>query len=63
MKKMSIYESVMCYETGICDVSVDTELIRISAVINNLKKGIEIKRYNPNNTPQKFIGNQTINKL
>ena len=64
MKKMFIYEPAMCCETGICGVGVDPELIRISTVINNLKKnGVEVKRYNLNNFPQEFINNAEINKL
>lgn len=64
MKTMSIYEPAMCCETGICGVGVDPELLRISTVINNLKKnGVEIKRYNLNNFPQEFINNTEINKL
>lgn len=45
MKKLAIYEPAMCCDTGICGVSVDPELLRISAVINNLKKnGIAVER-------------------
>ena len=47
MKRMSIYEPAMCCDTGVCGVNVDPELVRISTVINNLKKnGITIERYN-----------------
>jgi len=64
MKTLSIYEPALCCETGICGVGVDPELIRISTVINNLKKrGITVKRYNLNNFPQEFINNTEINKL
>ncbi|MGL6198804.1 MAG: arsenite efflux transporter metallochaperone ArsD [Lachnospiraceae bacterium] len=64
MKTMSIYEPAMCCETGLCGVGVDPELLRISTVVNNLKKnGITVKRYNINNFPQKFIDNSEINKL
>jgi len=64
MKTMFIYEPAMCCETGICGVGVDPELLRISTVINNLKRnGIAVTRYNLNNFPQEFIDNQEINKL
>lgn len=64
MKKMQIYESAMCCPTGVCGVSVDPELIRISAVLNTLKKnGIEVERFNLSNAPQEFIKNNPINKL
>ena len=45
MKKMSIYEPALCCETGLCGVNVDSELLRITTVLNNLKnKGIIIER-------------------
>lgn len=64
MKKITIYEPAMCCPTGLCGVSVDPELLRISAVLNSLKKkGIEIERYNLTNTPMKFMTNKTVNKM
>lgn len=64
MKTMSIYEPAMCCETGICGVSVDPELLRISTVFNNLQKnGITAARFNLNSAPQAFINNTDINKL
>ena len=47
MKKMFIYEPAMCCSTGLCGVSVDPELLRLSTVISSLQKnGVEITRYN-----------------
>ena len=64
MKKVTIYEPAMCCPTGLCGVSVDPELLRISTVLNNLKKkGIEIERYNLTNSPMKFMTNKTVNKM
>lgn len=64
MKKMSIYEPAMCCETGLCGVGVDTELLRISTVLNTLKKnGIEVKRANLNSAPMEFVNNKTINEF
>lgn len=64
MKTISIYEPALCCETGVCGVSVDPELMRISTVINNLKKkDITIQRYNLNSSPQAFIDNADINEL
>lgn len=63
MKKMTIYEPALCCETGICGVGVDSELLRISAVLNALKNnGVVVKRYNLNMAPMEFIQNQVINK-
>lgn len=64
MKTMSIYEPAMCCETGICGVSVDSELLRISTVFNNLQKnGVTATRFNLSSAPQAFINNADINKL
>lgn len=63
MKKIAIYEPAMCCETGICGVGVDPELIRISTVLNALKKnGVGVDRFNLSNAPMAFVNNQTINK-
>jgi hypothetical protein len=64
MKKMEIFEPAMCCPTGICGPSVDKELLRISSVINNLKKnGQSVERYNLTNNPLNFIQNVEINKM
>lgn len=64
MKKITIYEPAMCCPTGLCGVSIDPELLRISSVLNNLKKkGIVIERYNLTNSPMKFMSNKTVNKM
>lgn len=64
MKKMVIFEPAMCCPTGICGPSVDKELLRISSVINNLKKnGQSVERYNLTNNPLNFIQNEEINKM
>ncbi len=64
MKTMYIYEPALCCETGVCGVSVDPELLRISTVVNNLKKqDVKIQRYNLNSNPQAFIDNAEINQL
>lgn len=50
MKNIEIFEPAMCCSTGLCGVSVDPELLRISTVLNTLKeRGIEVKRYNLTN--------------
>lgn len=64
MRKIAIYEPAMCCPTGLCGVSVDPELLRISTILNKLKKkGIEIERYNLTNSPMKFMTNKIINKM
>ena len=64
MKKMMIYEPAMCCPTGLCGVGVDPELLRISAVLNNLKNnGVVVERYNLTSAPQEFVKNDEVNKL
>jgi hypothetical protein len=62
MKRMSIYEPPMCCSTGLCGVSADPELLRVSTILNKFKKnGIEIKRFNLTNAPQEFVNSKLIN--
>lgn len=62
MKKMAIYESAMCCPTGLCGVGVNPELLRISTVLNTLKKnGIEVKRFNLTSAPEEFMNNKAVN--
>jgi len=62
MKKMQIFEPTMCCSTGVCGVSVDPELLRISTVLNTLKKnGVVVERFNLSNSPMEFVNNKLIN--
>ena len=62
MKKMLIYEPAMCCSTGLCGVGVDPELLRISTVLNTLKKnGVEVQKVNLSNSPQEFVNNKAVN--
>ena len=64
MKTMQIFEPAMCCSTGLCGVGVNPELLRISTVLDTLKKnGIKVERYNLSNAPQQFVSNQAISKL
>lgn len=61
MKKMQIFEPAMCCDTGLCGVSVDPELLRISTVLNALKKnGVAVDRFNLSSTPMAFVNNNVI---
>ncbi len=62
MKEMKIFEPAMCCPTGLCGVGVDPELLRISTVLDTLKKhGVMIDRFNLNSAPAEFIKDKTIN--
>lgn len=64
MKKMIIFDPAMCCPTGVCGPSVDPELLRVSRVINRLKRNdVIVERHNLTNNPQIFIENKTINEL
>ena len=62
MKKMIIFDPSMCCSTGICGPGVDSELLRVSTALNDLKKkGILVERYNLTSNPQIFVDNKQIN--
>lgn len=64
MKKIAIYEPAMCCSTGVCGVGVDPELIRISTVVNNLKKNeVLVERFNLSDSPQEFVNNKVVNEF
>ncbi len=61
MKTMKIFEPAMCCSTGLCGVSVDPELLRISTVLNTLQQnGIEIQRFNLTSAPAEFVKNKAV---
>ena len=62
MKKMQIFEPAMCCSTGLCGVGVDSELLRISTVLNTMEKnGVKVERFNLSNDPQEFVSNKVVN--
>jgi hypothetical protein len=62
MKKMQIFEPAMCCSTGLCGVGVDPELLRISTVLDTLKKhGVIVDRFNLNSAPMEFVNNKAVN--
>ena len=64
MKVMQIFEPAMCCSTGVCGVSVDPELLRISTVLNTLKKhGVNVDRFNLSSAPQEFVTNKVANQF
>jgi len=64
MKEVLLYEPAMCCPTGLCGVSVDETLLRLSSLISSLeKKGVTVKRFSLSSDPQAFVTNQEINAL
>ena len=61
MKTMKIYEPAMCCPTGLCGVSVDPELLRVSTVLNTLKQnGVEVRRFNLSSAPDEFVKSKAV---
>lgn len=60
--KMQIFEPAMCCSTGLCGVAVDPELLRVSTVLDTLKKhGIAVDRFNLSSAPMEFVKNSAVN--
>lgn len=64
MKTLEIYDPAMCCPTGLCGPSIDPELSRIAADLDQLKKaGYEVKRYNLSQDPGAFAETAEVKKL
>ena len=63
MKTIEIFDPAMCCSTGVCGPSVDTDLLRMATVLENLKKqGVDVIRHNLKDEPQVFVDNKEINE-
>ncbi len=63
MSKIEIYDPAMCCATGLCGPSIDTELLRVTTVINALTaKGVQVIRYGLSSEPQAFVDNKMVNE-
>ncbi len=61
MSKLEIFEPPMCCSTGVCGSSADTELERVAAALENLRKaGIEVERHNLSSEPIIFMQNEEV---
>jgi len=65
MKKLALYETALCCSTGVCGPSVDDNLIRITAVMQQVKKtdGVMMVRYNLAQNPNAFIRNEQVRQM
>lgn len=65
MKKLFLYEPAMCCSTGVCGPSVNEDLIRVSSIMNELKKaeGIQAVRYNLSANPNSFVRNIKVTEI
>ena len=63
MSKLVIYDPAMCCPSGMCGVSVNPEIIRVSTVLHAFRKhGVEVKRFNLTSNPMEFMTQQQVNK-
>lgn len=61
MKAVRIYEPVMCCNTGVSGVGIDSELMRMSKLMKIfLKEGMDVKRLDLSKTPQEFMKNTEV---
>ncbi|MCF1627414.1 arsenite efflux transporter metallochaperone ArsD [Tetragenococcus koreensis] len=65
MSKISLYEPAMCCDTGVCGPGMDTELLRMSSVVQTLENtdDVEVERFNLTNNPGAFVENAKIGEL
>jgi len=64
MKTIKIFEPALCCSTGVCGPSVDPELLRITALVNQLtENGIQADRFNLASSPMAFIQYAAVNNL
>ncbi|MCF1684413.1 arsenite efflux transporter metallochaperone ArsD [Tetragenococcus halophilus] len=65
MSKISLYEPAMCCDTGVCGPGVDTELLRMSSVVQTLEDtdNVEVERFNLTNNPGAFVENAKVGDL
>ncbi|GAY76119.1 MULTISPECIES: arsenite efflux transporter metallochaperone ArsD [Sporolactobacillus] len=64
MKSIQIFEAAMCCATGVCGPSTDSELIRITCAVRNIRrKEFDIVRMNLTSNPDAFVANSLIRDL
>lgn len=63
MSKLVIYDPAMCCPSGMCGVSIDSEIVRVATVLHAFRKhGVEVKRFNLTSNPMEFMNQQQVNK-
>ena len=65
MTKLALYESALCCSTGVCGPSVDENLIRITGIMQQVKKmdDKQMIRYNLASNPNSFARNQQVTQM
>lgn len=64
MKSIKIYEPVMCCNTGVSGVGIDSELMRMSKLMKIfMKHNLDVKRLDLSKTPKEFMANNEVMSL
>lgn len=64
MKSIKIYEPVMCCNTGVSGVGIDSELMRMSKLMKIfMKHNLDVKRLDLSKTPKEFMENNEVMNL
>jgi hypothetical protein len=64
MKKIQVYDPVMCCSTGVCGVEVDAALVLFSADADWARKqGAVIERFNLATQPMDFVKNPRVKAI
>lgn len=59
--RIEVFDPPLCCPTGVCGLSVDPELTRISADLSWLaEQGVAIERFNLAQQPQAFLANSKV---
>ncbi len=63
MKKLEVFDPVMCCSTGVCGVDVDPVLAQFSADLKWIaENGVAVQRFNLGQEPQAFASNPAVVK-
>jgi hypothetical protein len=64
MKKIEIFDPALCCPTGLCGPNINTDLMRIAAAVEALKRqGVDIERYNLRDVPQLYVDNTVVTEF
>lgn len=61
MKKLEVFDPVLCCSTGVCGVDIDQALVDFATDVDWLKKqGANIRRFNLGQEPMAFVDNSKV---
>lgn len=61
MKKVEIFDPALCCSTGLCGATINKELMRISVIVDTLKRrGADVERHNLKDDPAAYLSNPVV---